>query len=345
MRIAGSGRPWTKVVLDWAEAKIKQGCRVKPTRRRVLDIQRFLTRDAPALAKRSLLDLSKSKSDIKQYLIKQRSPAMANRIHTILSSIFKWADEEELYGLKDGVNPCNSISYKSYGYQRARNTKLIEDEQLRALWLAGGEQGYPWGPFLRFMLLVPARHGETMLMEWPEVKDGIWTAPAAHTKCNIENRRPLSIEALEIFHSLPRDIESAVALIPENPHPYRANFRRQYSASHVWGLKPLDTYAGCDGSNRDPKQVLNKHVPEEFRDWTFHRIRHTFKTCMAKNHRHVHPEAVELYLGHEKKKDLDWQYNHYKYEAEMKEVADLWAREVMRIVNPPPPNVIRLKRA
>jgi hypothetical protein len=52
-----------------------------------------------------------------------------------------------------------------------------------------------------------------------------------------------------------------------------------------------------------------------------------------------------MYLAHGEKDLMEWTYHQYKYEKEMREVAELWAQEVMRKVDPLPPNVVKLKTA
>jgi integrase len=336
-----------KALHAWAEAKLLAGRRLKSTRRRVKDIERDF---CPDFGKWSMLDLSKSRAEIKLHLqkIAKRSTGIANRVHTILNSIFSWAIDEELYGLKDAVNPCMRIRWESYGYKRPHNTQVITDEQFPALWAATEQAEYPWGPFTRFIMLTAARHGEVMLMEWShvDIEKKCWTVPAENLKSGRETTRPLSDAALDILKSLPRDVESAVAMIPPRPHPWRANFRRFCDTKYVWGLRPLETYAGTDGSVRgSAKRRINAFMPEHLRDWNYHWVRHTFKTCMAQNHRHVHDKAVEMYLAHGEKDLMEWTYNQYKYEKEMREVAELWAQEVMRKVDPLPPNVVKLKTA
>jgi integrase len=337
-----------KALHAWADAKMLAGRRTKSTRRRVQDIERDF---CPDFGNRSMLDLSKSTAEIRLHLqkIAKRSTGIANRVHTILTSIFAWAIEYELYGLKDAVNPGMRISWESYGYKRAHNTKTITDEQICALWAASEQAGYPWGPFTKFIMLTAARHGETMLTEWShgDFEKKCWTVPAENAKSGRETTRPLSDAALDVLKSLPRDLESAIAAIDPTTPARRPNFRRYNDAKYVFGLRPLNTYSGVDGSGRTaPKRNINSFMPEHLRDWNYHWFRHTFKTCMAKNHRHVNDRAVEMYLGHVKKKDqMDWTYNQYKYEEEMRDVAELWARHVLNIVKPPPPNVIQLKTA
>ena len=123
-------------------------------------------------------------------------------------------------------------------------------------------------------------------------------------------------------------------------------FRKFYNPEYVFGLAPLNCQAHSGGSARvAPKKSIARYMPEHLRDWNYHMLRHNFRTCMSENHRHVLDQAVDLYLAHQPKSDIRNTYDHYKYADEMREVANIWEREVMRKINPPSPNVIKLKTA
>jgi integrase len=329
------------VVSAWQAALIKSGRDAKSTQRRVNDLERDWL---PTFGDRSIRELTQSRGEIRQFLIEMPSSASAQRLHTILSSIFSWAIENDVYGLGNATNPCMGIKASSYGYKRSYDTRIISDEQFRALWSAADEAGYPWGPFLKFVALTVGRNAECMVAQWPEIDfdKKLWTIPKEHTKTRQEIIKPLSNAATELVASLPRDIESAVMAVKPGPNPRRGLFRRYYDPTRLFGLRPMDTAYGSQASRSSPKDNIDRYLPEELRDWTFHRFRHTFKTFMAANSRLVVHEAVEMYLSHGHKNQMELHYNMHKYQDEMRQVAELWAQEIMRKVNtnPSAPNVV-----
>jgi integrase len=59
---------------------------------------------------------------------------------------------------------------------------------------------------LQFLILTGVRSGSVRLAEWSEIdlKNKLWTIPAAHTKARREHRVPLQPQAIALLKSLPR---------------------------------------------------------------------------------------------------------------------------------------------
>jgi hypothetical protein len=49
-------------------------------------------------------------------------------------------------------------------------------------------------------------------------------------------------------------------------------------------------------------------------------------------------------MGHKEKDVIKAAYDYHRYEDEMRKVAEIWADQVERIVNPPPPNIIPFQK-
>jgi integrase len=338
---------FANVVGEWGRGMIQRGRREKPTQRRVNEVRLHVV---PVFGTRPLRDIIRS--DIRTYLKDiglgdRPRPAMANRMHIILKSIYKWAIEEELYGLADAFNPCDGISYISYGYKRQPNTTCISDEQFAAFPAAIEEAGYPWGPFTEFMLLTAARHGEAILANWSEIDlhRKIWTIPAEHTKTGHVCRKPLSDDAMTLLASLPRDKEAAAMAMAGQSYRRRAARLKFYDQNRIFGVQEIDTAGANAASARmDPKRAINAHMPQELHMWKYHWIRHTFRTIMSPYVEDgvVSDKAVELYLAHTEKNVIKATYDHHGYEKSMRKVAEVWAKE-LRLRMYYAPNVVRLK--
>src|SRR5262249_40735798 len=66
-----------------------------------------------------------------------------------------------------------------------RRSRILDDDELRRLWAATAD-GQPFSNFVRLLLFSAARRGEAAGMKWSEVKNDIWTLPAARSKTKKE---------------------------------------------------------------------------------------------------------------------------------------------------------------
>ena len=342
-------KTFAAAIPKWERFKLQnEKRRVHPTRRRVMDLRREA---CPEWGDWQLLKLSQSRSAIKARLaeigIERGQPAAADRLCITLKSIFDWAidEEEDFYGID--TNPCQSIRQKSYGYKRSDKARPFTEDELRVLWAAAEKAGYPWGYFFKFLVLTTARNGEAVQAKWSEIDFDrqLWIVPPDHAKMGKEIRRPLSDAAMELLASLPRDAESAAAMIPL-AHGRRTVFLKTYDPERIFGMRPLRLTYGAQSCRPSAKRALNKFVPKHMRDdWNFHRVRHTFRTLMSKHSRVLTDKAIEMYMGHvEEKNQAKITYDHYDYEPEMRKVAEAWSQEVKSILEPPPPNIIKFKK-
>lgn len=76
------------------------------------------------------------------------------------------------------------------GMKRAKEkarSRILNDEELRAIWRATGEYRHPFGSMLRFILLTATRRNEANFIKRSEVKGTEWTIPAARYKTKIDH--------------------------------------------------------------------------------------------------------------------------------------------------------------
>src|SRR5689334_4604118 len=76
--------------------------------------------------------------------------------------------------------------------------------------------------------------------------------------------------------------------------------------------------------------------------WTNHDIRRTVRSHLSRLK--VAEEAREAILAHVRP-GIKSTYDHYDYLDEKREALELWAARLRSIVNPPVPNVVRLRAA
>src|SRR4029077_13025063 len=98
-------------------------------------------------------------------------PVMANRTLGIINTVMNFHASRS----DDFRSPI--VKGMSRGKEQARS-RILNDDELRAVWMATAD--YPvFGPLLKFILLTATRRDEAARMQWTEIKDGVWTIPAA----------------------------------------------------------------------------------------------------------------------------------------------------------------------
>jgi hypothetical protein len=161
------------------------------------DMQRRINVDLAGWHDRPITSITRA--DIKERLReKARSaPISANRLGALISKIFGWALSEEI------IQSSPAVRLPRYGKETERERHLLPDE-IRLAWDAFGQLGYPFGPFLKMLLVTGQRRGEVASMKWNEIGPDGWRIPAERAKSSKGMLVPLSTLAREILDSVPR---------------------------------------------------------------------------------------------------------------------------------------------
>jgi integrase len=137
--------------------------------------------------------------------IAERAPYQAHNSLGHLRRLLDWASECGEFGafispLKD-VKPSSWIDAKKQ--PRAR---ILNADELRAVWQAAVQMGYPWGDVIRLLMLTGQRLREIADLSWPEInmRERLITIPAARMKGAAAHEVPLAPYALALLESLPR---------------------------------------------------------------------------------------------------------------------------------------------
>jgi integrase len=135
--------------------------------------------------------------------IAARAPAVANGVHSALSSVFGWAVSE---GLVAG-NPVRGLRRRHTAPARDR---VLSDDELIAFWKATEEIAPAYRDALRLVLLTGQRPGEVAGMQNEEVDlaNAIWRLPPSRTKNKRPHLVPLTGEALALVSRLKQQCET-----------------------------------------------------------------------------------------------------------------------------------------
>ena len=133
-------------------------------------------------------------------LVDQGKKGTAREVRKHLSKLYNWAMDRQIVaaspvqGLMRGeLAPAEDVG------------RALSDDELRAVWQAAGEIGYPFGPYYRLLILTGQRRNEWAEARVSEIDRGNrWLeVPRARYKGRRDHIVPLSPEALAIVDSLP----------------------------------------------------------------------------------------------------------------------------------------------
>ncbi len=226
---------------------------------------------------------------------KKKLNAQVNRVRSLIIAAFNWAIEREWMQ----ANPAAIVRKRRIEHSR---TRVLTDNEIRAIWKAAVKIGYPGGNFLRALMLCCQRRNEVQEMPRKEIKDdgSDWIIPASRNKGKRDHLIPLSTALRELFAGTPEG----------GPYMFSANGEHPY-AGQVRLKRILDRECGVS-------------------DWTFHDIRRTVSTRMAELG--VSLEVRRHLLNHARPK-LDQVYNVYEFRAEKLRALEAWAERLRWIVS------------
>ena len=245
------------------------------------------------------------RSDIVRLLDKiedERGPAMADKALALLSTVFNWHASRS----DDFHSPLVRGMSRTKQRERARD-RILTDDELRMVW-KGAEVNGVFGAYVRFILLTSARRSEAAGITWGEIKDGVWTLPAARNKTKVDLVRPLSEAALNVLAQMGQEPSS----------DGKAN-RAVFS---VRDGKPITGFY-------DYKLDFDKACGVT--EWTIHDLRRTARSLMSRAG--VNADIAERCLGHVIG-GVRGIYDRHEYLEEKKRAFEALAAQIERIVNP-----------
>src|SRR5262245_61422391 len=122
----------------------------------------------------------------------------ANRTCAVLSKFFAWLVARDALAF----SPVTGVERP---HKEKIRSRILTDDELRALWLACGHEGAS-GEAIRLMILTAARRGEVGEMSRQEVDQDhqLWNLPAERTKNGRPHTIPLSRQAWTLIGARPR---------------------------------------------------------------------------------------------------------------------------------------------
>jgi integrase len=202
--------------------------------------------------------------------------------------------------------------------------RVLSDAEMREIWRASEATPYPFGPFVRMLLVTGQRLREVANATWAEFDfdRALWTIPAGRMKGDAAHEVPLSKLALEILRSVPEDDDK-----PRNP--------RAYVFSTMEGKAPISGFSkakiALDRLLAETRAKASEgEEPAALPGWVFHDLRRTMRTNLSGLP--VPDLVAELVIAHAKP-GLHKVYDQHAYREEKKRALDLWAAKLLSIVD------------
>jgi integrase len=122
----------------------------------------------------------------------------SNRTCAVLSKFFAWLVARDALAF----SPVTGVERP---HKEKIRSRILTDDELRALWLACGHEGAS-GEAIRLMVLTGARRGEVgeMLRQEVDQDHQLWNLPAERTKNGRPHTIPLSTQAWALLEARPR---------------------------------------------------------------------------------------------------------------------------------------------
>ena len=208
--------------------------KAKPKEARRVIENEFIRRWGP----RPVTDIQPEEVAVAIRAIAKRSAAMAHVSFSYLRRMYSWALGMHEFGLDR--SPLERLKPLDLIGKRVVRERVLTDEELKAVWDAAVQMGYPFGCIVRMLILTGARLNEVAALSWSEIDmtKQVITMPAKRMKGDREHAIPLAPMAFGLLQSLPR-------------------FRGPFVFTSTHGAKPytgvakaksrIDKLAGCQG--------------------------------------------------------------------------------------------------
>ena len=326
-----------------AEAFIKEKL---PSERKGKEVERDIRREfMPRWEKRPIVDITpEDVRDVVKAAKDRGAPYQAHNLLVTARRLFSWAIDQQAYGLQ--TSPCDRLKPKAIIGKKVFRTRILDDDELRALWRATRHLGYPYAPLFRMLSLTGQRKSEVAEARWSEIDlaKKLWIIPAERMKADAAHVVPLTDDVVALLGTGKIDNAGNVDGLPR--------FKKgDHLFSTTFGEKPVNGFSKAKGrldrrmlrSWRALARSQGKDRSEAvIEPWVIHDIRRTMRTGLSAL---PVPDLVrELVIGHTKP-GLHKVYDQHAYLDEKRRALDLWAARLRGIVAPAPANVIAIESA
>jgi integrase len=228
---------------------------------------------------------------------------MADAVLAQIRKLFNWALDR---GIIEST-PIARVQRRTKSKDRARE-RWLKKAEIKAVWAAADKAGYPFGPFVKLLLLTGQRRSEVANIRWDEIDNGVWTIPSTKTKNKQEHEVPLPQAAVQLLNDIP------------NTGEYVFLSGRSKSGNPISGFSKakaaLDTNIANSGEALEP--------------WGYHDLRRTVRTHMSRLN--VASGVAERVINHTPQ-GVEAVYDRHEYFVEKQKALEKWSSSLSLILS------------
>lgn len=271
----------------------------------------------PVLGAKPLHEISRA--DIRAVLGRTKGKTATTRyLFAVLRRLFSWAvsqgdiDRSPITGMEPPPLP-------------AARDRVLTDDELAMVWKAAGELGYPFGPFVRLLIVTGQRLDEVSHLDWSELDraSATWALPSTRTKNKVATIVPLSALAVEELDALAKRSKRKDGW-PKSGFVFSTTGKTAISG-HSRAKRRLDKElaAAAKGAGK-----------AELAPWRFHDLRRTLATGLQRLG--VRFEVTEAVLNHVSgsKSGVAGVYQRHDWGPEKRSALVSWSDHVAGLLMP-----------
>ena len=266
--------------------------------------------------------------DLLDEIVDEGKPVAANRTLAAVRKLFNWA-------LQRGIVEASPVTLVEMpGPERKRERTLSPDE-IRAVWAACRELGYPFDHFFRMALATGQRREEVAQIRIADADQGerIWTLSSEMTKAGRAHVVPLSSLALDILGQAKDAVRVLVAEPADAEAPtYVFTTRRD---------RPISGYSKAKARlDRIIAGARSESGLADLEPWTIHDLRRTVGTGLGRLG--ISRFIIARVLNHADR-TVTGIYDRYEYLSEKRHALEAWGQYLGNLIAPPGANVVPMR--
>jgi integrase len=297
-----------EVALDWIVDHVDgQKLRTKE------EIERRLERYVyPKWENEPIFDIDRNHvSELLRTVANKHGRPQADAVYSTIRSIMSWyrANGPKAYDDKYPIVP--GLKPDKRKTKAKRRTRVLFDDEIRAVWAACDEVDKVFGGLVKMLLLTGQRLRKVAGMRWDDIADGVWTIPV------VENEKGTA--RVIKFSDMARALLAAMPRVDGNDYVFPAS---RGDKKHF-------------NSFSQRKEELDRELRKRLTDmppWVLHDLRRTAKTRMSKIK--IDRLHSELALGHTLE-GVEGIYDQYDYVDEIAAALQKLADHIALVLNPP----------
>lgn len=264
------------------------------------------------------------------------APVSANRTLAAMRRLFNWCLERDAIA----ASPCAGVRPPTPETSRSR---FLSDYEIRLVWNAADQIGYPFGPVVKLLLLTGQRLNEVAQMRWSELdldpEKPIWRLPGERVKNGTAHNVPLSPQVISVLDGIVRVKGDPDFVFTTGPARKGAVAADPISLTPPSGFskakRRLDAAVLAAQQRQATELGMAPQLVAALPNWRFHDLRRTMASHMAALG--VDLPVIERVLNHVSGSfaGVSGVYQRHSYANEKRAALRLWAEHVQAVVTGP----------